>query len=83
MAKNSSLTILRRWQDMDFELFYRTLSVGRFAKKHRVSTKTVHRDLVAFRALGQSACRQRRTKVPKAGIEKSQHFRRFFAAAVN
>jgi len=53
MPKNSSLTILKRWQAMDHALLQEGLNVPNFARKWKVCTKTVYRDLAAFRALGR------------------------------
>jgi hypothetical protein len=55
MPKNPSTKILERWQAMDADLgSLEGLHVPSFARRWYVSTKTVHRDLAAFRALGQS-----------------------------
>jgi hypothetical protein len=56
MPKNSSVTILKRWRAMDMTLNYRGaggLNLAAFAKHHKVTVKTVRRDLEAFKALGQ------------------------------
>jgi hypothetical protein len=51
----SALSVLKRWQAMDAELLPGRwgLHVERFARRWQVSTKTVRRDLAAFRELGQ------------------------------
>lgn len=49
----STAKILRRWMDLDKELASRDgLELAFFAKRWKVSGKTVRRDLAAFRALG-------------------------------
>lgn len=50
-----SLQQLRRWIDLDRELYLRGngLHVDSFAEKWNVATRTVHRDLDTFRELGQ------------------------------
>jgi hypothetical protein len=53
MPKNSSLDVLRRWQAMDHELRSGKLFVAPFARRRKVSLKTVRRDLAVFRGLGQ------------------------------
>jgi hypothetical protein len=61
MPKNPSTIILRRWQAMDKALHdhLEGLHVLSFALGWKVSTKTVHRDLAAFRELGQLVQRGR------------------------
>jgi hypothetical protein len=54
MPKNSSSDILKRWKAMDAALgSLKGLSVAGFARQWKVSTKTVRRDLEAFREIGQ------------------------------
>lgn len=53
MPKNSSTLILKRWREMDRLLCHYQLDVLTFANEWSVSTKTVRRDLAAFRELGQ------------------------------
>jgi hypothetical protein len=50
---NSTLNVLKRWVAMDAALNERGLNVPRFARKWKVSTRTVRRDLKAFKQLGQ------------------------------
>jgi hypothetical protein len=51
--KNASLRVLQRWMAMDFALSQRRLYVKVIARQWGVSTRTVHRDLAAFKKLGQ------------------------------
>jgi hypothetical protein len=53
MPKNSSTEVLRRWRDLDASLRYGGILIPSFARRWHVSTKTIRRDLDAFRALGQ------------------------------
>src|SRR5262245_6939432 len=61
MPQNSSTAILKRWMALDREL----MPIGsglvswEFARRHKVSTKTVRRDLAAFRELGYPASLRR------------------------
>ena len=51
---NSALKILNRWREMDRELGSPVgLNVNEFAKRWKVSARTIHRDLAAFREMGQ------------------------------
>lgn len=59
MPKNSSVTILKRWLEMDALLGNYGLSVSSFARRWNVSEKTIRRDIAAFRAIGQRiVCRR-------------------------
>ncbi len=54
MPKNSSVEILKRWKEMDRKLSRPPgLNVPKFAKRWNVSTRTVERDRLAFKALGK------------------------------
>lgn len=58
MPKNSSIDVLKRWMALDGLLTGRgehtaRLKAGPFAKKWGVSEKTVRRDLLAFKEMGQ------------------------------
>jgi hypothetical protein len=61
MAKNPATEILSRWQALDAALtgyFVKDiespgLNVPDFARRWKVSTKTIYRDLKAFRYMGQ------------------------------
>lgn len=53
MPKNSSLDVLRRWREMDEHLARGRLFVASFARRWKVSPKTVRRDLAAFQEIGQ------------------------------
>jgi hypothetical protein len=53
MPKNKSTEILERWQRLDYQLSRRRLEIPAFAKQRKVSSKTVYRDLEAFKELGQ------------------------------
>jgi hypothetical protein len=54
MPQNSSLEILKRWRAMDEALGdFPGLHIESFARDWGVSTRTVRRDLDAFKDLGQ------------------------------
>lgn len=54
MPKTSAIRLLKRWRAMDRELgTIFGLHVKSFARDWKVSTRTVMRDLQAFRELGQ------------------------------
>jgi hypothetical protein len=53
MAKQSAAKVLERWLALDAALAGGGLHVPTFAREWGVSTRTVRRDLAAFRALGQ------------------------------
>lgn len=60
MPKNSSISILERWRAMDAALgrpnnagWVYGLNVDSFALTWGVSTKTIRRDLAAFKAMGR------------------------------
>jgi hypothetical protein len=60
MPKNPATEILKRWRAMDKALGdLEGLHIPSFARQWRVSTKTVRRDLAAFRALGQRVACER------------------------
>jgi hypothetical protein len=54
MPKNSAIDVLRRWRAMDRDLSHGGLHVPRFARRWKVSDRTVRRDLEDFHALGQA-----------------------------
>lgn len=53
MPKNSTATILSRWREMDLLLTTWELVIPRFARRHRVSPKTIRRDIEGFREMDQ------------------------------
>jgi hypothetical protein len=59
MAKAQAGTVLKRWVALD-EALAHGLHVPTFARQRRVSTRTVRRDLAAFRALGLELPRPRK-----------------------
>src|SRR5260370_41984020 len=66
MPKNPTTRILKRWQELDWELGrdFKGVNVREFARKWKVSPKTIHRDLEAFRGLGQVIRCQRSLEGP-------------------
>jgi hypothetical protein len=48
----STVQVLKRWMDLDFELYLGNLRLSKFAQKWNVDVKTIRRDLKAFQALG-------------------------------
>lgn len=54
MPKNSSIQVLRRWQELDAALTRGWLNLRRSAERLGTNERTLKRDIAAFRAMGQT-----------------------------
>jgi hypothetical protein len=51
-TKKKTAEILKRWLALDAHIHYGDLSIIQFAKRFKVSEKTIRRDIESFKALG-------------------------------